>query len=593
MILLYIFGGEQLMVDIRTLRQELKEVQEHFPTWTLDNAFVHWFLRAFLISDDEIAARSVTGVSHDKGVDGVYIDSSVGKVFILQGKCHLSNNAPQEKRADVLDFARISDKLTDSEAYFAAYKEKIDPLVGKKLTEARHCIRTRKFGLHLYYVTSGLCSSPLKDEANAEVAQANCQVDISILDRREILTLLTDYLGGAAPPVPFLDLPIDPRGLVGSDGVIQRFDHKTDIESWILSMSGKDVGNLYKLAGDRLFARNIRGFLGDTSINEGMTETLDDAPGNFWYFNNGITIVCDSARKTAERGQAILRVSNPQIINGQQTSRTLHKNPEQKASVLVRVISIPRGTNVQDTQFERLVSNIVAATNWQNAILASDLRSNDARQVILERDLAKLRYHYLRKRQTKREAIRQLGNQYWFRIKKEELAQAVAACEFDPEVVRSGKEGLFKPPYYDEIFDGRQVHQYLAMYWMSVVVKYNASGYPARAYAKWLVLHFLWNNLSNSLKNKGLAAAFRSSCEHDRWSKHLDTAVAQTYLAALQFYRLRRGKGAKAVDISNFFYRSKQHLAFEKYWRSAANNRRSKIAKNWSRFITDLKRTSE
>jgi len=42
-----------------------------------------------------------------------------------------------------------------------------------------------------------------------------------------------------------------------------------------------------------------------------------------------------------------------------------------------------------------------------------------------------------------------------FWIKKDELAQLVAACEFDPVVVRSGKEGLFKQPYYDRIFDGR------------------------------------------------------------------------------------------------------------------------------------------
>jgi len=40
---------------------------------------------------------------------------------------------------------------------------------------------------------------------------------------------------------------------------------------------------------------------------------------HFWYFNNGITVVCNAARKTAEHGTAVLRVSNPQVINGQQT----------------------------------------------------------------------------------------------------------------------------------------------------------------------------------------------------------------------------------------------------------------------------------
>jgi hypothetical protein len=34
-------------VDIYTLKKELQEIQERWPAWTLDNAFVHWFLRAF------------------------------------------------------------------------------------------------------------------------------------------------------------------------------------------------------------------------------------------------------------------------------------------------------------------------------------------------------------------------------------------------------------------------------------------------------------------------------------------------------------------------------------------------------------------
>jgi hypothetical protein len=68
--------------------------------------------------------------------------------------------------------------------------------------------------------------------------------------------------------------------------------------------------------------------------------------------------------------------------------------------------------------------------------------ANDRRQVELERELRKLGYAYLRKRQAKSEARRFIGQHYTM-VTKEELAQAVAACELDPEIVRSeGKEGL-------------------------------------------------------------------------------------------------------------------------------------------------------
>jgi hypothetical protein len=580
-------------VDINTLKQELREVQDSHPTWTLDNAFVHWFLRAFLVADDEIAARAVTGVSHDKGVDAVLIDDETNKVFMLQGKCHLGAKPPHENRADVLGFARLACIIRGSHTEYAAYRKDIDPIVGERLDKARKRLAGKGYTLQLYYVSTGLCSSPLKDEAESVVVQANGWTDISVLDRKEVLTLLTDYLGGAAPPVPSLDLRVDATGIVGSDGMIQRYDQKTGIESWILTMTGKDVGYLYTDAGDRLFARNIRGFLGDTAINEGMKETLQREAEHFWYFNNGITIVCNTARKTAEKGQVFLRVSNPQIINGQQTTRTLNKHPQSKASVLVRVISIPRDADHNEASFETLVSNIVAATNWQNAILPSDLRSNDQRQVSLERDFAKLHYRYIRKRQTKREARRMLGAQHWFWIKKEEVAQSVAGCELDPQDVRSGKEGLFKAPFYDHIFDGRPLHQYLSAYWLARTVKRSASGYPDRAYAKWVVLHALWSRIGPVLREKRSAMAFRNECERGRWSHDLDKAVEQLYLAALAFYRLKRGTGATAVDVSNFFYRANLTEGFESFWRSSANRRRGVVVEELRRFASKLSSLSD
>ncbi|MGH7774405.1 MAG: AIPR family protein [Candidatus Binatia bacterium] len=579
--------------DITTLAKEVRAVHEQNPAWTLDNAFIHWFLQAFLVPDSESAAKAVTGVSHDKGVDAVFVDDDVEKVFILQGKFHQSPTAPTEPRSDILAFTQLASRIVGTQADFSSLLERIDAKVGERLTVARNRIKSRKYGLHLYYVTTGKCSSPLKSEAESHVAQVTAQAEISILDRADILSLLTDYLQGAAPPIPFLDLRADPTGIAGSDGVSQRFDPLSRVESWLLTMRGRDVADLYKKAQDRLFARNIRGFLGETAINDGMKKTLDREPQHFWYFNNGITIVCDSARKSSERGETILRVTNPQVINGQQTTRVLHQAATTRSSVLVKVISIPRDGKDGYDRFEKLVSSIVAATNWQNHIFPSDLRSNDTRQIVLERDLAKLRYHYLRKRQTKREARRLLGNQFWFRIKKDELAQIIGACELDPYEVRSGKEGLFDRPHYDTIFDGRPVRDYLTAYWLGRLVRYRASGYPDRAYAKWHAMHFLWRRLAPLLRKRSTAEAFRVTCERDNWNENVYWAIDQVYLALLDFYRARRGKGAKATDVSTFFYRTHQHSRFEFYWRSANNRRRRRFTKALKQFKKELLEIAE
>jgi hypothetical protein len=83
-----------------------------------------------------------------------------------------------------------------------------------------------------------------------------------------------------------------------------------NLDDWL------DVGTLVTHAGKRLFARNIRGFLGmDTPINKSMMETLRKDPHGFFYRNNGVTIVCDRVVATGSEVSRQLLVANPQIIN--------------------------------------------------------------------------------------------------------------------------------------------------------------------------------------------------------------------------------------------------------------------------------------
>ena len=49
--------------------------------------------------------------------------------------------------------------------------------------------------------------------------------------------------------------------------------------------------------GTPLTAKNLRQFKGLTEVNESITKTLISGADRFWYFNNGITILCESLRK--------------------------------------------------------------------------------------------------------------------------------------------------------------------------------------------------------------------------------------------------------------------------------------------------------
>ncbi len=573
---------------LRQLSRELAAVRSQHPQWKDDNAFVYWFVNANVANDEQSAAASVTGLSGDKNLDAVHIDHKLNRVQLVQGKWHPGQTAPAQSRDPVIAFASATRALAEGGELFKKYRIGLNPALLERVDEAATAIQKKHYDLTAYFVTAGRCTAALKTEAMASLRGCE-RAALVVLDRRDVLNLYRDYLVGAAPPVPYLDLEVDREGLLSQEDVVRRKDAQTAISAWLFTMKASAVGGLYQTAGEKLFARNIRGWLDKTNVNTQMERTLKIRPAMFWFLNNGVTIVCnDALRVEDDSGHVTMRVMNPQIINGQQTTRTLHASGRsaEKAALLVRVISIPREGASSEEQFEESVREIVSGTNWQNAILPSDLRANDSRQVTLERELRRLRYHYLRKRQGKGEAKRTLGSLFAFRVGKTELAQLVGACEFDPDVVRSGKEGLFddESGYYDKIFNGRSVLEYIAILWVGRTVKYAGKGFPEASYAKWVVLNFLWQELGPLLRGRAAREAFKRLSEPRRRCEALLPAVDRVFDAAHAYYRARRGRGRAAVDVSNFFYRPGQHVGFEKFWRSRKNKYRRAFRRAIERF---------
>ncbi|NTU74435.1 AIPR family protein, partial [Candidatus Roizmanbacteria bacterium] len=72
---------------------------------------------------------------------------------------------------------------------------------------------------------------------------------------------------------------------------------------------------------DQLYEKNVRRFLGGRGkVNKAIQQTLKDAPEQFGFYNNGITIVVTDF-STSENGT--LRLTDPYIVNGCQTTRTI------------------------------------------------------------------------------------------------------------------------------------------------------------------------------------------------------------------------------------------------------------------------------
>ena len=262
--------------------------------------------------------------------------------------------------------------------------------------------------------------------------------------------------------------------------------------------------------------------------------------------------------------------------------------------MLVKVIVVPRDDIGAQREYKHLISEIVSATNWQNAIKQTDLKSNDVEQVRLERDFHKIGYQYLRKRMTKSEARRVSGSRYKMQVKKQELAQSVAACLFDPYEVRLGKDRLFEDDLYSKIFDGRPTPDYLTFVRLHKFVRYCSRSDKRKGRAKWLVLNFLWSQLGSRVNNRN---GVRDKLLHvsERENKYasqcalLYRAIGSLFKVAMAFYRANKTTDLGVLDESTFFKHRNRHREFAVYWNSRKNAANARSLKGQlARFVTLL-----
>ena len=165
------------------------------------------------------------------------------------------------------------------------------------------------------------------------------------------------------------------------------------------------VMEVYKLMeefGDSLLEKNIRRYLGKNVVNDGIADTLldTDKRQNFFFFNNGATMICKKFSFNALQEQNwIVKTDDLQIINGGQTCKTIHQTIKENPNLdFSQTYLLVRLYEVEDTENPGIIQDIIYATNSQNPVDFRDLKSNDECQRILETGAQDLGYVYKRKR---------------------------------------------------------------------------------------------------------------------------------------------------------------------------------------------------
>ncbi len=189
------------------------------------------------------------------------------------------------------------------------------------------------------------------------------------------------------------------------------------------------------------FDANVRDFLGKSEVNEAIKKTLHDLDeGDFWWFNNGITIVASDIDQKGE----VLTLTDPLIVNGLQTSNVIYgfmtdasvessvKDIRRKQLLLVKIIQ-PSSEKARD--------EVIRATNSQTHIPKAYLRGMDHVHRNIEDHLKGKGLYYERRKNQYRIA----GKKVTEIVTLSEMAQALmAAILFRPADARGRPTTLLK-----------------------------------------------------------------------------------------------------------------------------------------------------
>lgn len=229
----------------------------------------------------------------------------------------------------------------------------------------------------------------------------------------------------------------------------------------------------------KLYDTNIRVPLGRTKVNSQIQATLESHKRRFfWYYNNGITMLCKSFTDPDDNG--VVTISSPRIVNGAQTTNAIFAAREEELEnvhVMLRLIAALPGTQQVDEDIQTdsellqdLYTDIARNTNSQNSIEPPDFRANEDVHKKLQKDLAALGWFYERKRGMWEE-LEEEQNKYKEgrkerKITMPELAQRFYAFEGHPSRAIRAKKSLFEEagPYGNIFMRTRSAEEYLIAY---------------------------------------------------------------------------------------------------------------------------------
>ena len=324
----------------------------------------------------EDAAKSIVDGSNDNGIDAIYFDQVDSRLYIVQSKWIQSGKGEPDNGSIKKFTSGIRDLLFLN---FDRFNSKIQGMA-EEITESLTSAGLEIVAVLVHSGSSGLAEPSTRDfqDLLAEVNDPTEVLTWRLINQGLLHQSLTDTL----------DSPITAEVAIRHWGQLQ--EPRLAIYGQV---NAADLAKLWIDNPDRLVARNLRGSLGDTEVNNEIRGSLESRPELFWYLNNGVTATASNVEKLAVGGGrhdfGVFRCEGINIVNGAQTVSTIGRyvakfGAEAELSncyVQFRVISL------QDANAD-FGNEVTRTNNRQNKIEARDFVSQDGEQQRIRAELA-------------------------------------------------------------------------------------------------------------------------------------------------------------------------------------------------------------
>ena len=289
------------------------------------NNFLQWVLTRVYEATEDDAADAIVDGANDLGIDAYLpVDFSDNTIRLFQSKYGTSHS-----------LEAIAKFKEDSKRLLSKDVTKMRPELAQLVTK----IKEKNLKIKCCYVTD---------------QKVDYQDDlVEVLDIDTIIQRLWDRIKKPA------------AGKKSSIKLERMLRHDNTILG-ILKL--RELTEFVNKNRDYVFESNIRQWMQfKTTVNKGLRETLQNNPGKFFYYNNGITIVVSDFE---DLGDNMIKLYAPQIVNGAQTSNSILDHSKRtknlNGSMTVTIIKA-------DDEQEQ--NNITKYRNSQNSVRGKDLVS--------------------------------------------------------------------------------------------------------------------------------------------------------------------------------------------------------------------------